>query len=179
MQTKPFVDYYEFLECSPNASLATIERLFRHLAREYHTAASESGDASKLEEVMEIFQTLKDPQQRAEYDREYWQQRDKKQGQDQPDLAITNDTDERTMILSALYARRRNNMKTPGLSQGTIASLTGCDESVTEFHLWYFMQKGWIMREESGVVSITALGIDRIDEINLALKQNGRFRAPS
>jgi predicted transcriptional regulator len=50
--------------------------------------------------------------------------------------------------------------------------ILGCDEQAIEFHLWYFLQKGWVQREESGVLSITASGVDRIDEINLARSQN-------
>jgi predicted transcriptional regulator len=67
-------------------------------------------------------------------------------------------------------------MKQPGLSQFKISEQTGCPESAVEFHMWYFMQKGWVQREESGVLSITALGIDRIDEVNISLSQNGRRR---
>jgi curved DNA-binding protein CbpA len=182
MKTPAFVDYYEVLECSPNASLATIERLFRHLAKELHPDASENADPKKFAEVVEIFQTLKDPGKRAAYDRKYRQHKEAPESASQSESAgqrkssSMNDTEERTKILTALYNRRRNNMKHPGLSQGTLAEQTQCVDSVIEFHLWYFMQKGWVMREESGVLSITALGIDRIDEINLAASQESHLR---
>jgi hypothetical protein len=36
-----FVDYYELLEVSSNASTATVERIFRYLAKPHHPDSSE------------------------------------------------------------------------------------------------------------------------------------------
>lgn len=178
MQTQTFVDYYELLECSPNARLETIEQLFRHLAKEFHPVAGERGDAKKFGEIVQIFQTLQDPQKRAEYDREYRRQKEAcvetREAIVPGESSSMKDTDERFRILTVLYNRRRNNMKHPGQSPSSLAEMTGCADTVIDFHIWYFMQKGWVMREESGVVSITALGVDRIDEMNLALTQKNR-----
>ncbi len=176
MLAQPFVDYYELIECSPNASMATIERLFRHLAKAYHPDVAEQGDAKKFATFVEVFHVLKDPTRRAEYDKLYQIQKEKSQAVQKSESATMSDTDERTKILSCLYTHRRNNMKLPGLSQFKIAEKTDCPESAVEFHMWYFMQKGWVQREESGVLSITALGIDRIDEVNMMLSQDGRRR---
>lgn len=172
----PFVDYYELLECSPNASPATIERLFRHLAKKSHPDVAEPGDPKKFAQFVEVFHVLKDPVRRAEYDKLYQAHKGKSTERQLAESATMCDTDERTKILAALYTHRRNNMKHPGLSQNKLSEQTQCPESAVEFHLWYFMQKGWVQREESGVLSITALGIDRIDEINLALSQSGQRR---
>jgi hypothetical protein len=37
------------------------------------------------------------------------------------------------------------------------------DPEVVGFHIWYFKERGWITREESGVLSITADGVDKIE----------------
>lgn len=176
MQAQPFVDYYELFECSPNASVATIERLFRHLAKAHHPDVAENGDPKTFAAYVDVFHILKDPKRRAEYDQVYQVHKGKSSASKSSESATMNDTDERTKILACLYTHRRNNMKLPGLSQFKIAEKTECTEAAVEFHMWYFMQKGWVQREESGVLSITALGIDRIDELNMMLSQDGRKR---
>jgi hypothetical protein len=40
------------------------------------------------------------------------------------------------------------------------------------FHLWYFREQGWIAREESGVMSITAQGVDQIESQYKEVKAN-------
>jgi curved DNA-binding protein CbpA len=176
MQAKSFVDYYELFECSPNASMATIERLFRHLAKEYHPDVADRADAKKFSELVEVFRVLNDPEKRAAYDRQLKSHRETAIDKEKPESGTGNDTEERKRILGALSNRRRNNMKNPGLPQSALAELLNCDEKVIEFHLWYFMQKGWVQREESGLLSITANGIDRIDEMNITMNQKGSLK---
>jgi hypothetical protein len=40
--------------------------------------------------------------------------------------------------------------------------LLGCPAQHLEFHIWYLLEKGWIGRMESGLLSITAQGVDRV-----------------
>jgi curved DNA-binding protein len=171
----PFIDYYKLLNCSPDASLLTIEQLFRQLIDEYSANAADEEQKKFLSSVVEGFQILRDPQRRIEYDDQYHKQTQKHQADCRTACSTMNDTEERARVLSVLYARRRNNMKHPGLSSSSVAEISRCSENAIEFHLWYFMQKGWVQREESGVLSITALGVDRIDEINLARHPHGAF----
>ena len=56
-----FVDYYELLEASPNASVATIERAFRYLAKHHHPDSSEHGDIKVFTQLVEAYETLTDP----------------------------------------------------------------------------------------------------------------------
>jgi curved DNA-binding protein len=168
MSDQPFVDYYELLEASPNASEQTIERLFRLLAKDIHPDAQGTGDAQKFTELVEAYHTLKDPPTRTEYDIEYYRQRKIDQELVHESASADTDTMERHKMLSLFYARRRQDMKSPGLAGTTVETLMGASREVVEFHLWYFMKKGWVGREEGGTISITAEGVDRIDEMNLA-----------
>lgn len=179
----PFVDYYQLLACSPEDSLQTIENAFQQLASEFNPDTASPETKQRLSTLIQGYQVLRDPQRRREFDREYKSRRlppetapseHHSRGRLQPDpeavSSTINDTEDRKRILEVLCARRRTNMKSPGLPLSTVVDLSGCDEQAIEFHLWYFMQKGWVQREESGVLSITATGVDRIDEINLSLR---------
>ncbi len=75
----------------------------------------------------------------------------------------TGDNADRHRLLTLFYSQRRRNMKSPGIGSSTLERMMACPAEVLEFHLWYFREKGWIKREESGLYSITADGIDRIE----------------
>ena len=55
-------------------------------------------------------------------------------------------------------------MKNPGIGVMTLEQILGCPEEILEFHLWYFREKGWVAREETGLLAITAAGVDKIEE---------------
>ena len=62
-------DHYKTLGVSSNASDEEIKRAFRKLARKYHPdVASDPKSEIKFKEVNEAYDTLKDPEKRAEYD---------------------------------------------------------------------------------------------------------------
>lgn len=61
--------YYEVLGVEKNADLDSIKKAYRKLVRKYHPDVSKDPDAvQKTAEVNEAYETLKDPQKRAEYD---------------------------------------------------------------------------------------------------------------
>lgn len=175
MATDPeFVDYYEVLEASPNASSATLERVFRYLAKRHHPDSSEHGDIKTFSLLVEAYETLTDPTARAAYDIEYEEQQNHNDALLQETGHLSSDTADRQRLLALFYAQRRRSMKTPGIGAGTIEHMTGLPEEVLNFHLWFFQQKGWIMREEGGQLSITADGVEKVetntkanDEMNL------------
>jgi hypothetical protein len=41
-----------------------------------------------------------------------------------------------------------------------------------EFHTWYLKEKGWIQRADTGGYSITASGVDVVEENDLILGQD-------
>ena len=158
-----FVDHYEVLESSCNASFETIERTFRFLAKRYHPDATEGGDRQRFTEIVEAYETLRDPEKRAAFD-------ELRTGQLSEQKAImreaghaSSDTHDRHRLLTLFYAQRRRDYKNPGIGASTLEELMGLPTEVLEFHLWFFREKGWINREDSGVLSISAAGVDKIE----------------
>lgn len=63
------MNYYSILEVSPNASQEIIKIAYKNLAKKYHPDTSSSEAATtKMQEINEAYDILKDPQKRAEYD---------------------------------------------------------------------------------------------------------------
>jgi molecular chaperone DnaJ len=63
-------DYYEVLGLQKGASEAEIKKAFRSLARKYHPDVNKDDPNAheKFKEINEAYQTLSDPQKRAQYD---------------------------------------------------------------------------------------------------------------
>lgn len=169
-KTDEYVDFYEALEVSPNASAETVERVFRYLAKQNHPDFSENADVKKFARLVEAYETLRDPKLRADYDKVYEKQAEEKVQLVEDAGNADKDVAERHHLLSLFYARRRRNMKEPGIGASTLESVLNSPPEVVEFHIWYFRQRNWIMREENGSLSITAEGVDQI-ELMIA-KQN-------
>jgi curved DNA-binding protein len=65
-----FKDYYASLGLERGASDSDIKKAYRKLAHKYHPDVSkEPGAEARFKEVAEAYQTLKDPEKRAAYDR--------------------------------------------------------------------------------------------------------------
>ena len=159
-----FVDYYEFLEISPNANSETIERIFRYLAQRYHPDNPETRDRLRFDAVVEANNTLRDPVKRAQYDIQH-----KSHSADRRQLSeeasdsngFDRDADIQDKILSLLYVKRRQNTNDPGIGDYDLERLSGCPREHLAFHLWYLRQKGWIEKNENGMLAITVDGVDR------------------
>ena len=65
MTEKPFDDYYEYLQISPNADSETIERVYRYLAKKCHPDNRETGNPEKFNLITGAYRTLSDPEKRA------------------------------------------------------------------------------------------------------------------
>lgn len=164
MNDSGFVDNYELLEANPNANSETLERLFRYLARKFHPDNTETGDAQRFQQIVQAYQALGDPESRAAYDIEYRQHQEEAHGLVREASETENDVEDRIRLLTIFYAKRRRGMKDPGVGLTTIEYTMGLPFEVLDFHLWYFREKGWIQREESGTFAITAEGVDRIEQ---------------
>lgn len=156
-----FFDYYELLELSPNANLETIERVFRYFATKWHPDAG--GDKQKFALLISAFETLKDPANRAAYDGLYQQRQQQAQNLVDNARKAGVDTVDRHKLLCIFYAKRRQDSKKPALGISSVEYLMKCPAEILDFHLWYFREKGWIKREETGGFSITSEGVDRIE----------------
>ena len=163
--TQEFVDLYEILEVSRNANMETIERVFRYKAQKSHPDINAEND-SQFKQLVQAFETLRDPAKRAAYDAEWDKDRTISKELVQGANAASSDVQDRERILSVYYAQRRRDMNNPGVSIGKVAELTNCEEKVLEFHFWYLRTKGWIERLESGLLAITCEGVDRIESVH-------------
>ena len=163
VRTNEFVDYYELLEVSPNASIETIEKMFRFQAQKYHPDAGPNADIQKFKMLVDACHALANPEVRACYDIDYQEHKNEMTKLVKESNEIGNDSADRRRLLSLFYTQRRRDRKQPGIGAATLEHMMQLPPDILEFHLWYFRDKGWIMREESGLLSITALGVDRIE----------------
>lgn len=158
-----FVDYYEALESSCNASFETIEQTFRFLAKRFHPDCSENGDRTRFTQIVEAYETLRDSEKRAAYDAKFKAHKSEQHAIVREAGHASGDTADRHRLLTLFYAQRRRNMSNPGIGIATVEDMMGLPMEVIEFHVWYFREKGWIHREESGTLSISAAGVDKIE----------------
>ena len=172
MSKTDFVDYYELLQLSSNADTDTIERVFRHLAKKLHPDNKESADADRFRLVVEAHRTLCDPEARAGYDvkyQEYWNRKWKLASEASDGTAFGDDQEIRERLLSILYVQRRRNMKRPGLGDYEMARLLARPFELVDFHVWYLKAKGWVERLDTGLLAISALGVDEVEQGRLRL----------
>jgi curved DNA-binding protein CbpA len=163
MDDSDFIDLYEILEISPNANPDTIERMFRHFARRYHPDNRESGDRLHFDVVVAAHNTLKDPVKRAEYDirhKEHSAIRSRFVEGASDSHGIGRDIEIQNKLLSILYARRRNNVRDPGVGDVELERAIDCPIEQLEFNLWFLKEKGWIKRSDNGMLAITVEGIE-------------------
>lgn len=171
-----FIDHYEVLEVSQTASFETIERVFRYMAKRFHPDVAENGDITRFSAIVEAYETLSNPANRANFDLEYDKQKTAKVEIVEGTGSVGDDTADRHKLLKLFYAQRRRSMKTPGMGITTVESMMGIPQEVLEFHLWYFRERGWIQREEGGAISITADGVDKLESSAEVIAANNRKR---
>jgi hypothetical protein len=165
---EPLSDHYEVLQISPNADRETVERVFRHLANRYHPDNLDSGDSERFTELVNAHSVLSDPEQRAQYDVSYQQVREARWrifDQDSTNSDIVTDTRLRHAVLALFYIARRNNPRDAGIANMALEQTLGCAPATLDFHLWYLRENGWIERLDTGMLAITACGVDRLFDL--------------
>lgn len=179
-----FVDYYEILQLSPNATADTVERVYRMLAKRYHPDNQETGDTTLFTEVQAAYELLSTPTRRAAYDVKYDENRAMTWKVFKQEGAGDVRADDRRLfhgILSVLYIARRRDPERGGLGPVTLEKMLGCPRQHLEFPIWYLKEHKWIERLESGYLAITAQGVDKLGNEDLALPENrliGETSAP-
>ena len=78
------------------------------------------------------------------------------------DNNVEDDLTIQSEILKLLYLNRRKNISNFGLGNLQLCDSLGIPHESLEFHIWYLKEKQWIMRTESGLLAITANGVDQL-----------------
>jgi hypothetical protein len=69
----------------------------------------------------------------------------------------------RLTILEVLYTRRRTEPYSPSMSAIDLESLTGIAREHLEFTFWYLIQKKYVTRGDSALLTITADGAEYLE----------------
>ena len=159
-------DYYSFLQISPNAESETIHRIYRFLASRFHPDNPETGDPEKFLLLKHAFETLSDPNSRAEYDASLKgraaEPMPAMEGVDFLD-GIEGEVNRRLAVLSILYERRRVDSEHPHVSLVEMENRMSFPREYLDFTTWYLRSKKYITREDNSDFALTALGVDYIE----------------
>jgi len=165
-RTEEATDYYEFLQISPKAEHATIQRVYRFLAARYHPDNPETGDAEKFLLLKQAFEVLSDPKRRAAYDLS------RPAGEPQPNAAfesvdymdgIEGEVNRRLAVVSLLYSKRRAHPDEPKVSLADVEARMGFPREYLDFATWYLKSKKYITKEDNSDFELTALGVDYVE----------------
>jgi curved DNA-binding protein CbpA len=161
-------DYYERLQISANAEPETIHRVYRLLAPRFHPDNLETGDESRFREITEAYQTLSDPEKRAQYDIVHEHRKQQRWRLVSQSAKSDNDFDAekivRLTILEVLYSKRRTEPYEPSIPQPDLEEISGKPREHLEFTIWFLMQKKLITRADNMNITITADGVEYIEE---------------
>jgi curved DNA-binding protein CbpA len=162
------VDYYETLQISPNADPDTIQRVFRLLAKRFHPDNKETGNAVRFRALHEAYSVLSAPEKRAQYDVHHQALREARwrfvANAAAGDTDVEQEQQLRGTVLEILYARRRAEPGNPAFSQYELSQLTGRPREHLEFTVWYLTQRKYVTRDDSSSLTITADGVDYIEQ---------------
>lgn len=165
-----FIDFYEILEISPAAHPDTIARVYRLLAQRFHPDNRETGDPERFNQILQAYRVLSEPELRARFDIEYQNQKALKwRVFDAKEAAggVQSDKEIRFGILGLLYAKRRRDPDHPAVPMFEIEGLLGIPREHLEFSFWFLRERGLILRSDGGGCSITADGVDYLDQHGL------------
>jgi hypothetical protein len=160
-------DYYEIMQLSPRADLETINRVYRIMATRYHPDNRESGDQEKFLLLSEAYRTLSDPESRARYDGTRSDMRQRPLPMFQAKAFVDErqgEANRRLGILCLLYAQRRRSQERPGIGLLELEELMGIPREYLEFTLWYLREKGHLEKTQGAEFSLTAEGVDFVEE---------------
>ena len=138
MPETPFVDYYEILQLSPNATSETVERVYRILAKRYHPDNPDTGDPVQFAELHTAYEVLTNAVSRASYDAKYDENRALTWKIFKQDSARDSRADDQRLfhgILSLLYVARRRDPDNGGLGAVTLEKMLGCPRQHLEFQI--------------------------------------------
>jgi len=169
------MDHYETLHLSQNADAETVERVYRMLAKRYHPDNATSGDPDLFRDVQEAYETLLDPERRAEFDVKYDSDKTMQWQIFEQGAAIGGrEEDQRIFhgVLSLLYVARRKEPDAGGLGVIHLEKMLGVPREHLEFPMWYLKKRGWIEILDTGERAITVDGIDKLNTKEMTVADN-------
>ena len=159
-------DYYEFLQISPRAEFATIQRIYRFMASRFHPDNPETRDPEKFLLLNRAYGVLSDPDRRATYDAT----RESVEIHTNPIFelrefvnGIEGEMNRRLGVLSLLYNQRRTNPENPRVSLYDLEKRMGWPREYLDFTTWYLRSKQFVTREDNSDFSLTASGVDYVE----------------
>jgi hypothetical protein len=162
----PEIDYYEFLQISQKAELATIQRIYKFMASRLHPDNPETGDPEGFLLLNRAYEILSDPKRRAEYDAAYHAtdvELNPIFGLSDFVNGIEGEMNRRLGILSMLYNRRRTNSEHPGVSMFEIEKRMGFPREYLDFTAWYLRSKQYVTMGDNAELALTATGVDYVE----------------
>ena len=160
------MDHYETLQINANAEPETIHRVYRLLAQRFHPDNADTGNADKFRELAEAYEILSDPERRAKYDvvhQQHWRERWKVVETTSGDVDFKSEQIARLTILELLYSRRRTEPQKPTMSMLDLEALIGRPREHLEFSIWFLTQKKFITRGDDSGITITADGVEYLE----------------
>jgi curved DNA-binding protein CbpA len=160
-------DYYEVLQLSPKADMETVHRVYRIMAARFHPDNPESGDRERFLLMSEAYRILGDPERRAQYDALRGSERPRPMPLFQARAFVDEkegEVNRRLGVLCLLYAQRRRNAENPAISLLELEEVMAIPREYLEFTLWYLKQKKYIEMNQGADFSLTATGVDFVEE---------------
>jgi curved DNA-binding protein len=163
-----FIDYYALLQVDPDCTDRTLEVAYHYYAKLYHPDNPETADVDKFTATIEAYKALRDPEERARYDRQYdaaygpLRRRAGHSGSGIDQATAAQDAEIHYKILLSLYKKRRERASNAGIAGWLVQESLGCSDEEFEFHVWYLRAKGFVDITEQGTLAITIAGVDHV-----------------
>jgi curved DNA-binding protein len=181
MADGPNDDHYEALQISPNADPETVHRVYRLLAQRFHPDNKETGSDHRFRAISDAYTTLSDPAKRAKYDVVYNARRKDRWRLVSAATQDENDFDAeqlvRLTVLEVLYTRRRTEPSEPGVFVTDLEQLLGRPREHLQFTIWFLAQKEFIRTADDSRLTITAQGVEYLEQHYAATVQRRRLPA--
>ncbi len=165
------IDYYAVLKVNPDCDARILELAYHYFAKMYHPDNAATANPEKFSEIVEAYRALRDPERRAEYDRQHGiTGAQSGQAFDLPndgdtaldEKAALSDAEAHAKILLYLYKRRREHASDAGVIGWYVQDMLGCSDEHFEFHVWYLKSKGFVEVTEQGTIAATIAGVDHV-----------------
>jgi curved DNA-binding protein CbpA len=141
------------------------------MAARFHPDNPDSGDPERFLLLSQAYRILSDPARRAQYDALRGTERHRPLPLFQARAFVDEkegEVNRRLGVLCLLYAQRRRNPDHPSIALVELEELMSIPREYLEFTLWYLKQKRYVEMDQAADFSLTAAGVDFVEEHTLA-----------